>query len=243
MRPNRTLTPVLNAYGSLTAIFPAGPYSFGGPSHKGGNSAFTGITTWHFATSGHRGKCVSPMSGMAAITLLATVSLGLVTAIAFGGIAGGLRVIGQQSEPEVLATTDLYYRLNDMDAQVANVLLVGGQHGLGRRTAGEELYQRGPPAGGLGSAARRRGGQSYEALAGEAMYLDGQSSSPVGRLPRLSSSTGRRPTCSRTASCRRRTASPSRTRSSWTGTYQAGRSTAQMHGAWPCSASPWPPSW
>ena len=69
--------------------------------------------------------------GMAAAAVLSTVFLGLVTAAIFGSVAGGLRLIGQQSEPEVLATTDLYFRLGDMDAQVANVLLVGGQRGLG----------------------------------------------------------------------------------------------------------------
>lgn len=80
--------------------------------------------------------------GMTVIALLVTVALGLVVTVAFGGITGGLRLIGQQSEPEVLATTDLYYRLNDMDAQVANVLLVGGQHGLGiDRQGAQELYE------------------------------------------------------------------------------------------------------
>src|SRR6185312_11718578 len=60
--------------------------------------------------------------GMAAVTVLVAVVLGLITAVAFASIASGLRLIGQQAEPEVLATTDLYFRLNDMDAQVANVL-------------------------------------------------------------------------------------------------------------------------
>jgi hypothetical protein len=130
--------------------------------------------------------------GMTVITLLATVALGLVAAMAFGGIAGGLRLIGQQSEPEVLATTDLYYRLNDMDAQVANVLLVGGQHGLGidrqqaqalyeqdRLQADQDLQRAAVVAASVPSAQQTLrsvldGLGRYEALAGEAMYLDSQ---------------------------------------------------------------------
>jgi hypothetical protein len=137
--------------------------------------------------------------GMTVITLLATVALSLVATVAFGGIAGGLRLIGQQSEPEVLATTDLYYRLNDMDAQVANVLLVGGQHGLGTgRQQAQELYEQdrlqadqdlqraavvaaSVPSAQLALRSVLDGLGRYEALAGEAMYLDGQGG--AGRPP------------------------------------------------------------
>ena len=130
---------------------------------------------------------------MAAVAVLLAVFLGLITAAIFGSVASGLRLIGQQSEPEVLATTDLYFRLNDMDAQVANVLLVGGQRGLGiDRQQAEAIYeqdrvqadqdlQRAVVAGSVPSAQQSLrsvldGLGSYEALAGEAMYLDGQGS-------------------------------------------------------------------
>jgi hypothetical protein len=80
--------------------------------------------------------------GTAAMTTILAILLGLVTAMIFLSLSSGLRVIGQQSEPEVLATTDLYYRLNDMDAQVANVLLVGGQRGLGiDRQQAQAIYE------------------------------------------------------------------------------------------------------
>ena len=170
--------------------------------------------------------------GMTVITLLGTVALGLVASVVFGGITGGLRLIGQQSEPEVLATTDLYYRLNDMDAQVANVLLVGGQHGLGidrqqaqalyeqdRLQADQDLQRAAVVAASVSSAQQTLrsvldGLGRYEALAGEAMYLDGQGE--AGRQPRRWPFTGRRPTCCRTASCRPRAASPTRMRPPWT---------------------------
>jgi hypothetical protein len=135
--------------------------------------------------------------GMAAVTMIVAVLLGLITAVAFTSIAAGLRLIGQQSEPEVLATTDLYFRLNDMDAQVANVLLVGGQRGLGidrqqaqaiyeqdRRQADQDLLHAAvvarsePPVRALLDDLGR-----YEALAGEAMYLDGQGPGRAGRPP------------------------------------------------------------
>jgi len=137
--------------------------------------------------------------GMTVITLLATVALSLVTVIAFGDTTGGVRLIGQQSEPEVLAITDLYYRLNDMDAQVANVLLVGDKHGLGidrqqaqalyeqdRLRADQDLQRAAVVAASVPSAQQTLrsvldGLGRYEALAGEAMYLDGQGQ--AGRPP------------------------------------------------------------
>lgn len=138
---------------------------------------------------------------MAAVVIAVTVLLGVITAAIFGSISSGLQLIGHQSDPEVLATTDLYFRLNDMDAQVANVLLVGRERGLGinrqqaqaiyqqdRLQADQDLQRTAAVAGSLPSAQRALrpvldGLGSYEALAGEAMYLDGQGVSLPGRPP------------------------------------------------------------
>ena len=139
--------------------------------------------------------------GMAAMAVLVAVLLGVLTAAVSGSIAGGLQLIGQRSEPEVLASTDLYFRLNDMDAQVANVLLVGREHGLGidrqqaqaiyerdRLQSGRDL-ERAAAVAGSGPSAQRPlravldGLGRYEALAGEAMYLDGQGAPRPGRPP------------------------------------------------------------
>jgi hypothetical protein len=138
---------------------------------------------------------------MAAAAVILSVLLGLVTAAIFGSVASGLRLIGSQAEPEVLATTDLYFRLNDMDAQVANVLLVGKQGGLGidrqqaqaiyeqdRVQADQDLQRAAVVAGSVPSAQQSLrsvldGLGHYEALAGEAMYLDGQGSGEPGRPP------------------------------------------------------------
>lgn len=137
---------------------------------------------------------------MAAATVVVCVILGLVTVAIFGSVASGLQVIRHQSEPEVLATTDLYFRLNDMDAQVANVLLVGGQRGLGisrpqaqaiyqqdRLQADQDLQRAAAITGSAQSARPLRsvldGLGSYQALAGEAMYLDGLGSPRPARPP------------------------------------------------------------
>jgi hypothetical protein len=138
---------------------------------------------------------------MAAAVITVSVFLGVLTAALSGAITSGLQLIGQRSDPEVLAATDLYFRLNDMDAQVANVLLVGRQPGLGitraqalaiyqqdRRQAGQDLQRAAEIAGSLPSAQRPlravlNGLGAYEGLAAEAMYLDGQGASPPGRPP------------------------------------------------------------
>ncbi|MGO9193962.1 MAG: hypothetical protein ACLP8X_36665 [Streptosporangiaceae bacterium] len=157
-----------------------------GPGRPGRRSRLPGIL--------RRQTRPERIRGMAAVAVLLAVFLGLIAAAIFGSVAGGLRLIGQQSEPEVLATTDLYFRLNDMDAQVANVLLVGGQRGLGidrqqaqaiyeqdRVQADQDLQRAAVVAGSVPSAQQSLrsvldGLGSYEALAGEAMYLDGQGS-------------------------------------------------------------------
>jgi hypothetical protein len=141
------------------------------------------------------------MRAMAAVAVVAAVFLGVLMAAVCGRISSGLQLIGHRSDPEVLASTDLYFRLNDMDAQVANVLLVGRQRGLGtdwqqaqaiyeqdRRQSDRDL-QRAAAVGGSALSAQRPlrsvldGLGRYEALAGEAMYVDGQGAPTPGRPP------------------------------------------------------------
>ena len=43
----------------------------------------------------------------------------------------GLDVLGRDAGPQAMATTDLYLSLADMDARIADVLLMGTDHGLG----------------------------------------------------------------------------------------------------------------
>jgi len=60
-----------------------------------------------------------------ALILLVACGLGVLVALAFGGVNSGFTAIGGTSAPLVEQSTGLYFSVNDMDAQVANVLLDG----------------------------------------------------------------------------------------------------------------------
>jgi hypothetical protein len=62
--------------------------------------------------------------GTAAIVLVAC-GLGVLVALTFGGVNSGFTAIGGTEAPLVEQSTGLYFSVNDMDAQVANVLLDG----------------------------------------------------------------------------------------------------------------------
>jgi hypothetical protein len=135
----------------------------------------------------------------AAIVLVAT--LGIVAGTAVGGLRGGFRQIGRDAGPEVVAASDLYFALNDMDAQAANVLMIGDERGLGvgrasalviyeqrRRQADDDVRQASAIAdtGATGRQALRRvldGLGRYEALMAEAILLDGQAHHAAGMVP------------------------------------------------------------
>jgi hypothetical protein len=111
----------------------------------------------------------------------------------------GLDVIGHQTAPVVVASTDLYLALNDMDAQLANVLLVGNETTLGfTRGQALDIYKqrRGQVSQDLqqaaaAAAADPAAAQSirdildalgrYEALAAQMILLDQQVSHPAGK--------------------------------------------------------------
>jgi hypothetical protein len=139
--------------------------------------------------------------GLTALAVVLTIVLGVVMAVIFSTIASGVRAIGDQAAPEVRATTDLYFRLNDMDAQVANILLVGNRTNLGldrqqaeqiyatdSRSADSDLQQAAAVAGSSPSAqlALRSvlGGLGrYEALVGQIDYVEAAGPSRPGRPP------------------------------------------------------------
>jgi hypothetical protein len=62
--------------------------------------------------------------GVAAI-VLAACGLGVLAAVVFSGVNSGFTAIGNTDAPLVEQSTGLYFSVNDMDAQVANVLLDG----------------------------------------------------------------------------------------------------------------------
>jgi hypothetical protein len=84
---------------------------------------------------------------LTAFAVLALVGLLAVTAVAIWQAREGLRAIGQDAGPTVIATSGLYLALSDMDVQVTNVFLSGHAVGwlCGAQEAGPELTE---PGGG-----------------------------------------------------------------------------------------------
>src|ERR1700689_4609623 len=150
------------------------------------------------------------MSTPAKIRTFAAAAVGLacclaaVIAFASGALGGQFQAIGNSDAPAVDSTTGLYFSLNDMDAQVANVLLVGGDATLpadrtqdlaiysdDRATADADLTQALATSGGNAAAGRKLrsvldGVGQYEALASDALLTDQQARSSVGRAPAAS---------------------------------------------------------
>jgi hypothetical protein len=61
----------------------------------------------------------------AAAAMAIACCLAVVIPVAFGALGGQFQSIGDRDAPTVDSTTGLYFSLNDMDAQVANVLPTG----------------------------------------------------------------------------------------------------------------------
>jgi hypothetical protein len=111
----------------------------------------------------------------------------------------GLTVIGHQTAPVVEASTDLYLRLNDMDAQMANILLVGSAKNLGftreqalgifqsdRQQASIDLQEASAeatvdPAAAKSIRALLDALGSYEALAAQVTLVSGQGNQLPGK--------------------------------------------------------------
>src|SRR5262245_17703815 len=60
---------------------------------------------------------------LAAGAAVATVAVAVLLVLEVGRVQRELDAIGHAAGPEVVASADLYFALNDMDAQIANVLL------------------------------------------------------------------------------------------------------------------------
>jgi hypothetical protein len=152
---------------------------------------------------GRRGRWSTPgriRTGTAAAVALACC-LAALAAVLLGQLRGDFQAIGQRDASEADATTGLYFAVNDMDAQVANVLLVGGDTALtgnrtqdlasyasDRATADTDLQQATVSETDNPAAERElkqvldRIGQ-YEALAADAMLTSQQSHNAAGRAP------------------------------------------------------------
>jgi hypothetical protein len=137
---------------------------------------------------------------VAAALLAALASLGTLT-IGVSVASGGLQTIGHRTGPVVASTSNLYFALADMDAQVANVLLVAHQDNLGvTRELATQNYERrraevsqylqataaiagADPAAGTDLRALFDGLGKYESLATEAMVTGDDPAAAPGRPP------------------------------------------------------------
>ncbi|WP_101783358.1 hypothetical protein [Nonomuraea indica] len=133
----------------------------------------------------------------ATVTALALLFAAL--AVGAGSAGDGLRVIGRDAGPQVVATAGLYFGLSDMDAQVADALLMGEEYAERRRAAVARYEQRRSEANAAllkafelsgDDRAERRTIQSvldglgrYEQLAGQALLLDARSGHAAGPPP------------------------------------------------------------
>ncbi|MEU5878253.1 hypothetical protein [Spirillospora sp. NPDC047279] len=137
------------------------------------------------------------------LTALIVVALAALLAVTWSAVADardGVRVIGHDAGPQVVATGDLYFQLIEMDAQLADALLVGRTQNLGvKREQALESYDRSRRAAGaaLLQAARLADDPTeertarelldavarYERLAAQALLLDEQTPHDAGPPP------------------------------------------------------------
>ena len=137
---------------------------------------------------------------LAAVAVLAIAGLYIVANIATGNARDGLRVIGHDAGPRVLATGDLYFALSDMDSQVASILLTGRGQSVGTRQQALNRYSQdratadraamqaaelsaSDPTDQATVRSVLDGLGQYERLASQAMVLDQQANQPAGQPP------------------------------------------------------------
>lgn len=141
----------------------------------------------------------SQVLAWAALAIVVAITLGVVTANSAATITSGFTRMGGTEAPLVEASTSLYFAVNDMDAQVANVLLAGsGQAFAASRQSALSTYTRdrmtadaslrmitataaGDPRAQaeVGTVLDALG--RYEALAANAIQLDALRNDPPGR--------------------------------------------------------------
>lgn len=141
---------------------------------------------------------VDRLRALAVVAAALTVLLAVVLAIAFGSVAAGFHTMAAVAAPEVVAGTDLNVSLSDLDAQAANVLLVGADTGLSdNRAHALARYESdrtridadlrtiatvggGDPAVAAAVQAVLDDIGRYQSYAGTALWLNGNGNDPVG---------------------------------------------------------------
>ncbi|GHF91979.1 hypothetical protein GCM10018790_81290 [Kitasatospora xanthocidica] len=137
--------------------------------------------------------------GLTALSLAALLGLGATATAVLVGARDGTDTIGHRAAPQATRAADLYFALSDMDAQAANLLLVGADpdytalreqtldtYERRRAQADDDLQQAAQAA--ADDPAGQRAVQlvlgrlgSYEALVARAQLLEEQAGSPAGQ--------------------------------------------------------------
>ncbi|TWE17892.1 hypothetical protein [Kitasatospora atroaurantiaca] len=144
----------------------------------------------------HTPRLVRGLTALCLAALLATAAL---AATVLGGAREGIDSIGHRAAPQAVRAADLYFALSDMDAQAANLLLIGADPdytALRRQTQDTYEQRRGQADLDLQRAAEaavddpagQRAVQTvigelgrYEALVARAQLLEDQAHAPAGK--------------------------------------------------------------
>ncbi|MEV4559562.1 hypothetical protein AB0K51_21570 [Kitasatospora sp. NPDC049285] len=136
---------------------------------------------------------------LTALCLATLLGCAAATALVLSGARDGMDGIGHRAAPQAVRAADLYFALNDMDAQAANLLLLGADPdyaALRRQTLDTYEQRRAQADTGLQHAAEATAddpaGQRavhtvlgelghYEALVARAQLLEDQAHAPAGR--------------------------------------------------------------
>ena len=172
------------------------------PGRDGAGTGRSAVTTGRRRTQVRRwfGTTPAKLWLLTSACVVAVVGLFGSAAFALDQARDGLHVLGRDAGPQAMATTQLYLSLADMDAHMADVLLMGTDHDLGsgredaleqydtsRAKANEALLQ----AASLteGDTVEERNVQSvldgmgaYERLATQARLLNDEAKAPPGRV-------------------------------------------------------------
>ncbi|MFJ8622378.1 hypothetical protein ACIRD3_05975 [Kitasatospora sp. NPDC093550] len=152
-------------------------------------------------TLGGRAHRTTPrlVRGLTALSLAALLGLGATATAVLTGARDGADTIGHRAAPQATRAADLYFALSDMDAQAANLLLIGADpdyptlrkqtldtYEQRRAQADDDLQQAAQAA--ADDPAGQRAVQlvlgrlgSYEALVARAQLLEEQAAAPAGQ--------------------------------------------------------------
>ncbi|MFB7676022.1 hypothetical protein ACFC26_31915 [Kitasatospora purpeofusca] len=137
--------------------------------------------------------------GLTGVCLAALLIAGAAGATVLGGVREGTDTIGHRAAPQVVRSADLYFALNDMDAQAANLLLFGADPDFAAvREQTLDTYERGRVRADadlqrvaeavVGDPAGQRAVQTvigelgrYEGRVARAQLLEEQAEAPAGK--------------------------------------------------------------